>query len=888
MTKGIGKYNSDRNAHILLSVLIGFSTMSEELKAQEKPNILFIAVDDMNCDFGAYGNPVVKSPNLDALASDGVLFANNHCQKAVSGASRASLLSGFTPGHTGITGFYQYLRDLYPDVVTLPQFFKNNGYHTTGTGKIHDPRNVSLTDKVDLISWTEFVDITGNNYVDAPGNPVTESADVEDDGYTDGRIADEGLRQIRNLSNGPDPFFIAVGFKKPHLPFSAPKKYWDLYDRDSISLAPFRKYAENDLEFVHNPGDEFFNGYDNVPENGNYSADLQREYIHGYYACVSYIDTQIGKLINELKQQGVYDKTIIVMWGDHGFSLGDHTNWGKHTNFEYATRSPLLIKAPGMLKGKIIESPSEHLDIYPTLVDLAGFPIPDTLDGNSLVKILDGSTDKIKEFAVSQFTRGGKQGFSLRSDYFQFVEWKNDDVVDHIQLFDFVNDPYQTTNIFNTPKGAELADTFSIRLNNYQLTGENSSPIELISNTDSLGLYRNYYHVEFLLYEDYNNQITPLKDVQISLDVLNLPTSNKGFGALQLQPGHYNYSFTKENYSSKSGSLLLSADTLITDTLKRENINVLVNVVNDITGANISGAELSLGELSGITNLAGNVQFFLKPGNYDFFVSHVNYKPFHANMAFNIDTSFSLRLSPAFATIKFRLKNDFTPINNAFVFLNDSVELTNSLGLAYFYNQAVDSVYTFSAEKKNFDKRSGSFTLRTDTTIDIQLESSKYNLEFKITDELSGQNISGAQLLIGDSTGVSDDSGLIFFSDFPSGYYSYSISSENYQDYEGTVNLSCDTLLLAGLSWFVNISNSISETIQVYPNPSKDIITLNSDFPISNVRIYRISGKLAYSRSKVRKENFSVDISFLESGMYFIEIVTTQQSKTYKEILIKH
>ncbi|MCK4919663.1 MAG: sulfatase-like hydrolase/transferase [Bacteroidales bacterium] len=722
MTKLTSKYKSDINTSIFLSLIMGMGSVSM-LNAQEKPNILFIAVDDMNCDFGAYGNPVVKSPNLDALAAEGVLFANNHCQKAVSGASRASLLSGFTPEHTGITGFYLYLRDLYPDVVTLPQFFKNNGYHTAGMGKIHDPRNVSLTDKVDLVSWSEFIDIDGNKYVTSSGNPVTEAADVDDDGYTDGRIADEGVRQIASLSVGTDPFFIAVGFKKPHLPFTAPKKYWDLYDRDSISLAPFQKFAENDLEFVHNPGDEFYNGYDNVPENGEYSADLQREYIHGYYACVSYIDAQIGKLINELKFQGVYDNTIIIMWGDHGFSLGDHTNWGKHTNFEYATRSPLIIKAPGKQQDKVIQSPSELLDIYPTLVDLAGFEIPDTLDGNSLVPILNGTTDHVKAFAISQFKRGGKQGFSLRSDYFQYVEWRNDDNISHIQLFDFVNDPFQTNNLYNVPDGAELVDTFSIRLNNYLETGENSSPVNLISNTDSLGLYRNYHKVEFVIYEDYNKVISPFKDVQISVDMLKLPTSNKGYAALQLQPGNYSYVLNKENYSSIAGNFQLSGDTVIIDTLKREFVDVSINVVNDLTGENISLATVAIDEKTQETNIGGNVTFSVHPGDYEVLVNHNNYKSHHSDMSFYIDTSYTLRLKPSFATIKFRLKDGDTPVNNAEIHLNDSSQITNSLGLAYFYDLAVDSTYEYSIQSEGYKDESGTILLNIDTTLNIELVS---------------------------------------------------------------------------------------------------------------------------------------------------------------------
>ncbi len=797
----------------LLAVLTVLSALAfSVVQAQDKPNILFIAVDDLNCDFGAYGNPLVKSPSLDELAAEGVLFTNNHAQQAVCGASRASMLSGFTPEHTGITSFRIYLRDLYPDVVTLPQFFKNNGYHTAGMGKIHDPRNVSLTDKVDLISWTEFIDIAGNAYVTSSGKPVTEMADVDDDAYTDGRIADEGIRQIAKLSGGANPFFIAVGFKKPHLPFSAPKKYWDLYDRDSISLAPFQEFAENDLEFVHNPGAELINGYDDVPAEGSFSADLQREYIHGYYACVSYIDSQVGKLIKELKQQGVYDNTIIVLWGDHGFSLGDHTNWGKHTNFEYATRCPLIIKAPGKVQGEINQSPSELLDIYPTLIELAGFQIPDTLDGNSLVPILDGTSDEVKAFAISQFKRGGKKGFSLRSEYYQYVEWRNDDVVDHRQLFNFVNDPYQTNNICSTPEGVELVDTFSIRLNTYLETGENRPPLILTEDADSLGIYRNYHYVEFNIYEDYNDKITPVKDVKISLDRLKLPTSSMGYAALQLQPGNYSYSLEKQNYFSKDNHFLLSNDTIIIDTLKRT-----------------------------LTD----------------------------------------------ATIAFSVKSDNTPVINAEVAVNDTVKLTDSSGLASFYDLPVDSVYDYTITKENYEIQSGTMVLRIDTTVDVELDILRYNLEFQIIEEATQQSVTGAHITIGDRTGLSDIAGMATFLSFPAGNYEYTIEEESYQNYDGNCHLTADTSIVVELKWPLHILQSESDQVLIYPNPATSELKVRSPFPITHVYMTDICGKTIFQESCSRETSISLDITFLASGLYFIGIENSSLNRRHQEIITK-
>ena len=879
---------ADKSRIFPLSVLLVLCSLSlTSLEAQEKPNILFIAVDDMNCDFGAYGNPIVRSPNLDDLASEGLLFANNHAQQAVCGASRASLLSGLTPEHTGITSFRLYLRDMYPDIVTLPQFFKNNGYHTAGMGKIHDPRNVSLTDNVDLISWTEFINISGNAYVASSGKPVTEMADVEDNEYTDGRIAEEGVKQIAELSAGADPFFIAVGFKKPHLPFSAPKKYWDLYDRDSISLAPFQKFAENDQEFVHNPGNEFINGYDSVPEEGILSPDLQRKYIHGYYACVSYIDTQVGKLINELKQQGVYDNTIIVLWGDHGFSLGDHTNWGKHTNFEYATRCPLIIKAPGKLQGEVIQSPSELLDIYPTLVELAGFEIPDTLDGNSLVPILDGTADKIKAFAISQFRRGGNLGFSLRSEYFQYVEWRNNDVVEHRQLFDFVNDPYQTYNIYNSAEGAELADTFSFRLNTYLETGENASPINLIADTDSMGIYRNYHRVEFNIYVDYNNIITPIKDADISINKLSLPTSNKGYADLLLQPGDYSYSIGKSYYSSKGSDFILSKDTVIVDTLRKQLINVTLTVVNDVSGENISGLQVAMDDSASTTNGEGIVTFQVHPGNHSISINNINFNPFQSDISFTTDTSYTISLTPSIATITFSVSDDTIPVLNAAVLINGALEITDSSGFAYFYDLPVDSVYEYIINKEHHGTASGSIELKRDTTVLIEMELLKYKLEFQIIEEKTQQAVSGVYLIVGDSSAISGLKGEIVFPDFPPGNYNYSVETDLYGNYSDSLSLGADTIIIIELEWPMKILKSESEHVRIYPNPVRDKLQISSEYPITNVSIIGITGTRIYRHPIPNKKIISIDVSPLAEGIYILEIENSLQHSKQQRILVK-
>lgn len=450
----------------IITILLLLSTFA---KAQ-KPNILFIAVDDLNCDFGAYGNSDVLSPNLDKLATEGTIFTNNHCPQAVCGASRASILSGWLPQKSGIKSFRQYLRDLYPSMVTIPLFFKNNGYEVEGMGKIHDYRNVSEYngDTYDAISWNTFFEISASKYYSSTGKPVTENKAINDNDYKDGLIADKAVERVEVLAQKSKPFFLAVGFSKPHLPFNAPTKYWDLYDRSKLELAEFTNNAANDYEDFYNYGSEFRNNYDGMPQEGDFSEELQRELIHGYYACISYIDSQVGKIISALKQSGEYNNTIIVFWGDHGFHLGDHSMWGKHTNFEQATRSPLIIKAPGYASDNATASPTGLIDIFPTLCDLTGFETPADKDGKSLKPLLVNPDNDVNPFTLSRFSRGGYNGNALRSEQYRFVEWvKNEDI--KYQLFDYETDPLEKINKAYMPEYQYLVDSLSVELNDYLL-----------------------------------------------------------------------------------------------------------------------------------------------------------------------------------------------------------------------------------------------------------------------------------------------------------------------------------------------------------------------------------------------------------------------------------
>ena len=466
------------------------------------PHVLFIAVDDLKPMLGCYGDDTVQTPHIDRLASRGTVFLNAHCQQAVCGPSRASLLTGLRPDRTRVWDLKTKIRDENPEVVTLPQYFKQHGYTSVGTGKVFDFRSVEGHTRDDPASWSRpyvvfpsnpdaefgvlnkaFVErvrklkadgVKSAELKNALGGtpPVEIDQDVPDSAYDDGSIADTGIKLLAELAAGEEPFFLAVGFKKPHLPFVAPKKYADLYDRNQFKPHPVKQRPEGAPPYHWQPGWELRNGsYSGVPPIDDASPipdDMQVTLIHGYHACVSYVDAQIGRLLDALNDSGQADHTIVVLWGDHGWHLGDHGMWCKHTNYEQATRSPLIIadlrRAPA---GRPAPAPVEFLDIYPTLCDLAGLPVPEVLQGVSLVPILDDPAASVKPVAVSQYPRhvgdGEAMGYAYRDPRYRYIEWvrkdyragdRTGDVVDR-EFYDYQTDPLETRNLVDDPRYAD-------------------------------------------------------------------------------------------------------------------------------------------------------------------------------------------------------------------------------------------------------------------------------------------------------------------------------------------------------------------------------------------------------------------------------------------------
>lgn len=409
------------------------------LRDTTKPNVLFIAVDDLRPQLGCYGDPVAITPNMDRLAQMGVVFNRAYCQQAVCAPSRASIMTGRRPDATKVWDLKTHFRIALPDAVTLPQYFKQRGYESRSVGKIyHDPANAQ-----DRVSWSgpeimAITDSSGPKYVlneNLVGGTswkaaATECADVVDSAYVDGKVANAAVELLRELKD--TAFFLAVGFRRPHLPFSAPKRYWDLYQGIAIPM-PFPHRAPSDAPDIALHNGVELRGYTDIPDTGQISLGNIRELRHGYYASISYIDAQIGKLLEELERLALLENTLIVLWSDHGFHLGELGLWCKTTNFEKDTHVPLIISSPLLEnRGKHSDALVELVDIYPTMVELAGLPIPDELDGTSMAPVIADPARSWKKAAFSQFPRPWMykekpevMGYSVRASHFRYTEWRD-------------------------------------------------------------------------------------------------------------------------------------------------------------------------------------------------------------------------------------------------------------------------------------------------------------------------------------------------------------------------------------------------------------------------------------------------------------------------------
>jgi iduronate 2-sulfatase len=476
--------------------LAGATMLAAGTPAPPRPNVLFIAVDDLRPTIGAYGDPYARTPNLDRLARSGVTFLRAYAQQALCNPSRASLMTGLRPDSLRVWDLETDFRSTVPDIVTLPQHFMRHGYRAVQIGKIYH------NTIPDSLSWHEEIRLRGFPYdpdavyhgrenlaiqeerkakLVAEGQEdrvldrfgmwylkanATESEDLPDNAYYDGAQTDRALAELAGLK-GRQPFFLAVGYYRPHLPFNAPRKYWDLYDPDSIALAPNPDLpkgapaaAAGNLAELRRYAD-----FETVPEpwEGSLSEADARRLKHGYYASVSYVDAQVGRLLDRLDSLGLAKNTIVVLWGDHGYKLGEMNGWAKMTNYLIDTHSPLVIRAPGTVpEGLRLEQLVELVDVYPTLSELAGLPVPGWLQGASAVPLVRQPDRPWKRGVFSQFLRRGRwvsrdgvetMGYSMRTERYHYVAWMNWATrrITARELYDLEADSLETTNLALRP-----------------------------------------------------------------------------------------------------------------------------------------------------------------------------------------------------------------------------------------------------------------------------------------------------------------------------------------------------------------------------------------------------------------------------------------------------
>jgi len=448
--------------HLVCSVLLIAASLSA---AADKPNVLFIAVDDLRPQLGCYGIEQMHSPNIDRLSKRSVVFNRSYCMVPTCGASRASLMTGIRPARNRFVSYQTRADKEAPNAVTLNTHFKDNGYYTISNGKVfHNPADNAK-------GWSEpaWRPKTGSIAYHIPANqelhrkrgkelgrrgrgPAYEAADAPDEAYGDGMIARKAVEDLRRLSKRDQPFFLAVGFLKPHLPFVCPQKYWDLYPADTIKLPATYHVPENaPKEAIHSFGE--MRSYAGIPKKGPVSKETALKLIRGYYACVSFTDAQIGLVLEELDRLELAENTIVVLWGDHGWNLGEHTLWCKHCCFETSMRAPLIVSAPGMQRGKMTQGLTEFIDIYPSLCELAGLEKPGHLEGKSFVPLLKNPEAAWKEFAIGRFGNGD----TIRTDQHRFTEYRsrNNAPVARM-LYDHHEDPDEDRNISERQANAKV------------------------------------------------------------------------------------------------------------------------------------------------------------------------------------------------------------------------------------------------------------------------------------------------------------------------------------------------------------------------------------------------------------------------------------------------
>jgi iduronate 2-sulfatase len=506
-----------RKAVSFILMVMALTACDSKEKGKTKPNILFVSIDDLKPTIGVYGDQYAVTPNLDAFAKTGLTFMRAYSQAGVCAPSRASLMTGLRPDSTRVWHLGDKFRELMPEVVTMPQYFHNNGYQTVNLGKIfhnYMPDSISWdepdlrppafsspdmyfrdgetfyldeeTNRRQKIARDSLIKLRPVRYADGWNTgPVWEWKDVHDSLYYDGAQTELAKRTLTRIAQNDKPFYMGLGYFRPHMPFTVPKKYWDMYDPNELPLADNPYHPKGAPVWTMNSNYELrhYDGFNHIgkPIDGyRMEEDTARMLKHGYYASVSYVDAQFGKLIQHLKDIDIYDNTIIIVWGDHGWKLGEHNSWSKQTNYHIDTHVPMMIHVPGQKnQGAKSEALTELIDMYPTLLELAGIEVPDYLQGSSFVPLLNEPNKEWKTAAFSQFHRRPQHtpdnrrymGYSMKTETHHYIEWYDWDNVKGLkgefraaELYDLVNDPDENINIAEASNTKLLVAEFSKQL----------------------------------------------------------------------------------------------------------------------------------------------------------------------------------------------------------------------------------------------------------------------------------------------------------------------------------------------------------------------------------------------------------------------------------------
>ncbi|OHX64504.1 sulfatase [Flammeovirga pacifica] len=454
------KYTITLGIAVFLMCLFAF----QKEKKETKPNILFIAIDDLRPELGCYGAKEVLSPNIDKLAEESIVFNRAYCNVPVCGASRASLLTGILPTKTRFIDYKAKAQEDVPTARTLPSVFKEAGYTCISNGKIFHYNRDMMEQSWSRKPWmpksshsTSFDPETKKILKKSGNGRIYELPDVADSVYTDFKIAQQTIKDLKKFKKSGQPFFLACGFFRPHMPFYAPKKYWDLYKREEITIASNRSRPENAPTKLKGGGEYktyYFGDYEPNTE------EFHKMMRHGYMACVSYVDHLAGEVLNELEKLGLAENTIVVIWGDHGWHLGEHEFWGKHNTMHNALKVPLIIKVPNKINGETSQALIESVDIYPTLCDLAGLPVPETVMGESFKTILENPNQPFREAVYARF----KSADAIVTKDFNYTLFDNGEQM----LYHIVKDPEENQNVVDAPQHTDQVHKMKALLNERQ------------------------------------------------------------------------------------------------------------------------------------------------------------------------------------------------------------------------------------------------------------------------------------------------------------------------------------------------------------------------------------------------------------------------------------